>query len=36
MPEVKIGGKIKHFPYSKKGRKAAKKASQIEEAKKRV
>lgn len=26
MPKVKISGKIKHFPYTKKGRVAAKKA----------
>ena len=29
MPEVKIGGKTKHFPYTKKGKKAAKKALKI-------
>lgn len=26
MPKVKVGGKIKHFPYTKAGRKAAAKA----------
>ena len=25
MPEVKVKGKIKHFPYTKAGKKAAKK-----------
>ena len=24
MPEVKIKGKVKHFPYTKEGKKAAK------------
>ena len=27
MPKVKVGGKVKHFPYTKKGKAAAKKAS---------
>ena len=26
MPKIKIKGKVKHFPYTKKGRKAYKKA----------
>ena len=26
MPKIKVGGKVKHFPYTKKGRVAAKKA----------
>ena len=26
MPKVKIGGKVKHFPYTKKGRMATKMA----------
>ena len=26
MPKVKIGGKTKHFPYTKAGKKAAVKA----------
>ena len=26
MPKVKVGGKIKHFPYTKAGKKAAAKA----------
>lgn len=26
MPKVKIGNKIKHFPYTKKGKAMAKKA----------
>jgi len=26
MPKVKVGGKVKHFPYTKKGMEAAKKA----------
>ena len=26
MPKVKVGGKVKHFPYTKKGAAAAKKA----------
>lgn len=26
MPKVKVGGKVKHFPYTKAGRKAAAKA----------
>lgn len=27
MPRVKVNGKIKHFPYTPKGQKAAKLAS---------
>lgn len=27
MPKVTVKGKVKHFPYTKKGKKAAKKAS---------
>jgi len=23
MPKVKVGGKVKHFPYTKAGKKAA-------------
>jgi len=26
MPKVKVGGKVKHFPYTKKGKAAAKRA----------
>ena len=26
MPKVKVGGKVKHFPYTKAGYKAAAKA----------
>lgn len=26
MPKVKVGTKVKHFPYTKKGKAAAKKA----------
>ena len=26
MPKVKVGGKVKHFPYTKAGKKAAMKA----------
>ena len=26
MPKVKVKGKVKHFPYTKKGKAAAKKA----------
>ena len=26
MPEVMMDGKVKHFPYTKRGRKAAKRA----------
>lgn len=26
MPKVKVNGKIKHFPYTKKGKEAAKRA----------
>jgi len=29
MPKVKIGGKVKHFPYTKKGKIAAKKAKKV-------
>ena len=26
MPKVKVGGKVKHFPYTDEGKKAAKEA----------
>ena len=29
MPKVKIKGKVKHFPYTKKGKMAAKKAKKM-------
>ena len=32
MPKVKIGGKIRHFSYTKKGKKAAKKFSKKRDA----
>ena len=28
MPKVKVGGKVKHFPYTKAGYKAAAKAKE--------
>ena len=28
MPKVKVDGKVKHFPYTKKGVAASKKAAQ--------
>ena len=30
MPKVKVKGKTKHFPYTKKGKKAAAKAKQMQ------
>lgn len=33
MPEVKVKGKVKKFPYTKKGKAAAKKAEKKEEKK---
>lgn len=29
MPKVKVGGKTKHYPYTKKGKAAAKKAKMM-------
>jgi hypothetical protein len=29
MTKVKVGGKVKHFPYSKKGKVAAKRAKKM-------
>lgn len=29
MPKVKMGGKVKHFPYTKKGKASAKKAKMM-------